>query len=236
MGGIGFLSRASRRLVRQGRSVTLAFNGEPPDDGCMVGRYGTQVWVDCECGQRHVLLEAEVGELVAPDAPRTWRVVVPLLDAGRASGLYRSVVRSHPRPRASQDASPLPSLAGKRVAERQPASCRGTWRGVRRGDCHMARVVTVTWRGNSRRGVIPNARVPKTFLRDFTTARPSATTGTNITCIIGSDQSTPERGQPAAQPARFANATRWPAPRRRRASSVASGMPRRCASATYSAS
>ena len=29
-----------------------------------------------------MLLEAEVGELVTPDVPRTWRVVVPFLDAG----------------------------------------------------------------------------------------------------------------------------------------------------------
>lgn len=48
----------------------------------MVGRYGTPVWVECECGQRHLVLEAEVGELVTPDAPRMWRVVTPFADAG----------------------------------------------------------------------------------------------------------------------------------------------------------
>ena len=58
---------------------TRAFSGEPPD---MDGRCGTPVWVECDCGQGHVLLEAEVGELVTPDAPRRWRVVVPFLDAG----------------------------------------------------------------------------------------------------------------------------------------------------------
>lgn len=47
----------------------------------MVGRYGTPVWVDRECGKRHLVIEAEVGELVTADAPRTWRVVVPFRDA-----------------------------------------------------------------------------------------------------------------------------------------------------------
>lgn len=40
----------------------------------MVGRYGKPVWIECECGKKHLVLEAEAGEIPV-GAPRLWHVV-----------------------------------------------------------------------------------------------------------------------------------------------------------------
>ena len=49
------------------------------DHQTMVGRYGTPVALECECGRTHTIWEAEVGERADPC--RIWRVTVPVLHA-----------------------------------------------------------------------------------------------------------------------------------------------------------